>query len=179
MKTASFLVLFFAVTAPLASDQSPYVGEQERQIKSLSESEIEALVKGDGMGFAKLAELNHFPGPRHVLELAEELGLTPSQISETKTLFEEMRASASTLGIELVAAEMALDRSFESNVIDATSLEQKLLKIGELRARIRYVHLEAHLHQKQILTDRQIAEYDRVRGYEESNDAHTDHSQHH
>lgn len=179
MKLIPLIILFFAVTVSLASGQSPYVGEEVRPIKSLSASEIESFRRGDGMGFAKLAELNHYPGPRHVLELVDELGLTPSQLSETESLFEEMRASASALGDELVKAEAALDRSFENNVIDARSLELALLDIGELRARIRYVHLEAHLRQKRILTATQIAEYDKARGYSQTDDAHAEHSQHH
>jgi hypothetical protein len=179
VKLSPSIILFLAVTVSLASDQSPYVGEEVRPIKSLSASEIESLRRGDGMGFAKLAELNHYPGPRHVLELVNELGLTSSQLSETESLFEEMRASASALGDELVEAEAALDRSFENNVIDARSLELALLDIGELRARIRYVHLEAHLQQKRILTAAQIAEYDKARGYSQTHDSHAEHSQHH
>jgi len=180
VKSITSVILFFAAAAAtLAADQSPYVGEEARPIKSLSAAEIESLINGDGMGFAKLAELNSYPGPRHVLELADELDLTPSQLADTEALFKEMRTNARALGDELVAAERALDHNFESEVIDAKSLERELLNIGELRARIRYVHLEAHLRQKRILTDSQTAEYDRLRGYGDSDDAHSEHSQHH
>lgn len=69
----------------LAAAQSPYAGEELRSIKSMSPQKIESLLSGRGMGFAKLAELNHYPGPKHVLELADDLDLTPSQVSETKS----------------------------------------------------------------------------------------------
>ena len=83
----------------LASDLSPYAGEELRSIKSLSSQEIDSLKSGQGMGFAKLAELNHYPGPKHVLELADDLGLTPVQVAETKVLFEEMQTlSAKIIG---------------------------------------------------------------------------------
>jgi hypothetical protein len=48
----------------------------------LSQTDIESLQNGTGDAFggmAKLAELNGYPGPRHVLDLANELELTPNQ----------------------------------------------------------------------------------------------------
>ena len=88
----------------LANEQSPYAGEELRPLKSFSSQEIESLRSGQGMGFAKLAELNHYPGPKHVLELADDLELTPFQVAETEALFEEMRINAVALGEELLEA---------------------------------------------------------------------------
>lgn len=167
------------LTAPVSADRSPCAGEETTSIKSLSEHEVRALRSGEGMGFAKLAELNRYPGPRHVLELADELGLTQSQLAETEALFAEMRTRAITLGEELVEAESALDRQFAAGAIDAGSLEATLLEIGEIRARLRYVHLEAHLRQKQLLSARQVAEYDNMRGYRPDNDRHAGNPSHH
>ena len=39
-------------------------------IKSLSQDDQSALLAGRGMGLARPAELNGYPGPAHVLELA-------------------------------------------------------------------------------------------------------------
>ncbi len=87
------LVSLLVITVPLAalaSEQTPYAGEERRAIKSLSEQEVHALQNGGGMGFAKLAELNHFPGPRHVLDARDALELSPSQLAATESLYEEM-----------------------------------------------------------------------------------------
>ncbi len=163
----------------LAADQSPYAGEELRSIKSLTSQEVESLRSGGGMGFAKLAELNHYPGPKHVLELADDLDLTPSQVSETEALFEEMRTGAIVLGEELLAAEMALDQEFSRGTISAESLESALLSIGRIRAQLRYVHLEAHLHQRRLLTTEQIAKYDKMRGYRGVAHDHLEHPKSH
>ncbi|MDP2956413.1 MAG: hypothetical protein Q8N53_08320 [Longimicrobiales bacterium] len=40
------------------------------------------------MGMARPAELNGFPGPRHVLDLADLLALAPDQRSEVQGIFE-------------------------------------------------------------------------------------------
>lgn len=44
------------------------------ELQALTPEEVEQYRAGAGMGYAKAAELNHFPGPMHVLELAGPLG---------------------------------------------------------------------------------------------------------
>ncbi len=165
MKNVALAILALNSGISLAADQSPYAGEELRPVKSLSLQEIESFRSGQGMGFAKVAELNHYPGPKHVLELAKELDLSPSQVAETEALFEEMRLGAVVLGEELLEAEMALDQDFSRGPISPESLESALLNIGRIRAQLRYVHLEAHLRQQALLTAEQVAKYDETRGY--------------
>lgn len=175
MNGISLLIVALLSGAALAVDQSPYAGQEIRSIKSLSADEVEALRSGRGMGFAKLAELNHYPGPRHVLDLADDLELTPSQLAESQEVFVEMQRSAVALGEELLDAEMNLNREFEHGTITPESLKSTLSEIGKIRAHLRYVHLEAHLRQRNLLSAKQIEKYDEVRGY--GNPAH-DHNHH-
>jgi hypothetical protein len=49
------------------------------EIAALSATELEQLKSGVGMGLARAAELNHFPGPKHLLEIGEHFGLTEEQ----------------------------------------------------------------------------------------------------
>lgn len=127
------------------------------------------------MGFAKLAELNHYPGPRHVLDLSAELGLSPPQVSDTQRLYDQMRARAVAKGEELIAAESRLDTAFAEKSVTAQSLEAALLEVGRLRAELRFVHLEAHLRQVKILSADQILKYDAVRGYQGAGQNHSHH----
>ena len=179
MKNTLLAMLALISGMSLAADQSPYAGEELRSIKSMSSQEIEYLLSGGGMRFAKLAELNHYPGPKHVLELADDLDLTPSQVSETEALFEEMRSGAVVLGKELLRAEMALDKDFSQGAISPESLESALLNLGKIRAQLRYVHLEAHIRQKHLLTTEQIARYDETRGYRGASHDHSEHPKGH
>lgn len=80
-----------------ANPLTPYAGEQARTIKTLSDDDIAALRKGEGMGMAKAAELNGYPGPAHVLALAAPLGLTETQQRKVRTIFERMSAAAKPL----------------------------------------------------------------------------------
>ena len=159
----------------LASTASPYSGQQNRQIKALSQQQIEGYINGHGLGYAKAAELNHYPGPKHVLETAQQLSLSEQQLHQTQALFETMKIEASELGQLFIEKERQLDRGFSEGALDADSLQTLLLDIGALQARIRHVHLNAHLSQRGILTDAQVQMYDQLRGY----GAGSEHSAHH
>ena len=175
----TLVVLAACCMAPaIAEEASPYAGEQDRPIKSLSEAEIRALQNGEGMGFARLAELNSYPGPRHVLDLAEDLALSEEQTEETRDLYDQMHRSAVATGEQIIEAERRLDAHFASNDVDPDSLAVALTELGVLRARLRYVHLEAHLKQRDLLTDEQIAAYDRLRGYGSNSHDNHDRSRH-
>lgn len=162
--------------AAFAGTVSPYTGQEAREIKSLSQQEIEDYLNGKGLGYAKAAELNHYPGPRHVLDIAKELTLTEEQIKRTQAVFDAMKEQAIMLGKQLVEKEQELDRRFASGSIDAESLKTLLSDIGTLQARIRYVHLNAHLEQKALLTKHQIHQYDQLRGYKASHGSGHHHS---
>src|SRR4051812_39523929 len=65
----------------------PYAGQDARDIKSLSAEDIAELRRGGGWGFAKAAELNGMPGPAHLLELKDQIGLTPDQVAAVQAIF--------------------------------------------------------------------------------------------
>ena len=168
----------FPASGSTASQPSSYVGQEARDIKSLSPEEIDAYVAGKGMGLAKAAELNGYPGPSHVLALAAQLDLTPAQKLATEALFATMQKEASRLGRTLVEEERRLDRLFASKSVDETSLAKATQEIGTTQARIRAAHLKAHLAQARILTADQTIRYAQLRGYGTS-DVPMDHSLHH
>src|SRR5262245_12627280 len=99
-------------TAVLFLLQSAYAGQEQREVKALSAEDVRAYLAGEGMGFAKAAELNHYPGPRHVLDQAAALALTDGQAAEVRRIFDRMHDEAVRLGRELVDKEAALDGRF-------------------------------------------------------------------
>jgi Spy/CpxP family protein refolding chaperone len=165
-----------SIGAP-ASESSSYTGQEEREIKALSASEISGLLTGEGMGYAMAAELNGYPGPAHVLELAEELELTAEQRAQTEGLFAEVKASARELGAELVAAERRLDEMFRDKTVDESSMADAVTRIGQIDSRLRAAHLRAHLRQIEVLSERQVTKYMMLRGYKNGGDR--GHHQHH
>jgi hypothetical protein len=164
--------------APKVGQVSAYAGQEGRDIKAMSAEDVQSYLSGKGMGLAKAAELNGYPGPSHVLALASQLNLTPEQRRLTEALFVSMEAKAVRLGKPLVEEERNLDRSFASKAVTPEALTASLARLGELHAKVREAHLEAHLAQVRILTAEQIALYMQLRGYA-SNESKADHGRHH
>lgn len=150
---------------PVGAADAPYAGLQNRPIKALSSQEIGDLRAGRGMGMALAAELNNYPGPRHVLDLSDELGLSPDQKSRVSVLFGEMAARAQALGAQILDAEVRLDRSFAAGDTDETALRSMTADIAGLKGELRYVHLRYHLVVRDLLSKDQIARYNALRGY--------------
>lgn len=159
-------VIGLNVSTTHAASPSPYVGQEQRDIKALSPDDIENYLQGSGMGLAKAAELNRYPGPRHVLDLADELKLTKVQREKTGALHTAMQKAARALGKKIIVEEQELDTLFRSARIDAEGLRTSLARIAQLQAELRFVHLNAHLDQRTILNPEQLAAYDRLRGYD-------------
>lgn len=172
MKKWFFMVLLAFVVS--ASAQSPYAGEQQRAIKALSDDQIGSLHAGRGMGLAEAAELNGYPGPKHVLELRDELALTDVQVTSTEQLFNVMQTDAQRIGKNIVAAEQRLDALFATGEATTDKMQVILFEIGELQARLRGIHLGAHITQKSLLTESQVHQYMTLRGYQNG-----EHHQHH
>jgi hypothetical protein len=141
------------------------MGQEKREIKALSSEEIAGYLEGQGMGFAKAAELNHYPGPKHVLELAEQLQLGKQQLQRTKEVYDKMHKQAVSMGRQIVEKERALDHLFANQKINETTLKGMVVEIGMLQGELRAVHLRAHLEMKEILSRHQIERYDELRGY--------------
>ncbi len=155
-----------ALAAPAAAQShQPYAGQEKRPIKALSAAEIADLMAGRGMGLAKAAELNGFPGPMHVLEHAAALKLSEPQRAAVADIRARMAAAAQALGREIVAAEHALEESFAEKHIDAGGLKTQTDAIAVLMGRLRAVHLAAHIETKALLSEAQVAQYAALRGY--------------
>ena len=148
-----------------AAAPAPYKGLEQREIKALSDDDHRQLLAGHGMGLALAAELNRFPGPKHVLELAGELDLSDEQIGVAQAIFDEMASRAQGLGRVVIEKEAELDAGFAAGTIDQDSLARSVLELGRLRGELRLAHLRAHLQMRAAMSEDQVVTYDRLRGY--------------
>lgn len=172
--TLTCLTLWLACGAA-AAQTGPYAGEQARPIKALSTDDLRALTEGRGLGFAKAAELNGYPGPMHVIELSSRLDLTPEQRMASERLLAEHKARARELGARVIEAERALDALFSQRQADAAAVDTATRRVGEQHAALRAEHLKTHLEQTALLNTKQIADYQRLRGYASAPDGHVGH----
>jgi Spy/CpxP family protein refolding chaperone len=166
MAKALLAIAFIAIpTSAMAQTHQPYAGMEQRTVKALSEQQIADLKAGRGMGLALPAELNGYPGPMHVLEHADALGLTPDQRSRTGALFNAMKAEAVPVGERLIEQETKLDRLFATREINSESLNATTEEIAITQARLRQAHLKYHLAMMDVLSPSQVARYRVLRGY--------------
>ena len=145
------------------------VGQHQHEaggpISTLTAEQVEQLRAGDGMGLAKAAELNHYPGPKHALELATELGLTRAQTDRVTAIRERMLAGATRIGAAIIEEETTLHMMFANRHVTDASMRAQVTEIAALQGELRATHLAAHLEMVQVLTAEQVKRYDELRGY--------------
>jgi len=166
------LLILTVIATPLAAQhehaqpgRSPYADLTGREIKALSADDVTQYRAGEGMGLALAAELNGYPGPKHVVELASELDLAPAVIAEIRVIADSMRTRAVALGERIVAAERALDGAFAGRTANDGWLAAATAEIARLNGELRYTHLRAHIAVTALLTAEQVERYQEARGY--------------
>ncbi len=148
-----------------AHAQTPYAEMHTRPIKALSEQQVADLGAGRGMGLALAAELNGYPDPLHVLELADKLELSAEQRTGVLRLLDAMRAEAMPLGAKLIEQEAELDRQFATRTVTPESLKASAAVVAATQGALRETHLRYHLSAGSILTPSQMTKYAELRGY--------------
>lgn len=145
---------------------SQYVGQQHRDVTTLSAQDLSALSQGQGWGLARPAELNGVPGPAHLLELAEQIGLSSSQRDVLERMYERMKTEAIELGSQYVEAERAIDSYFRAGEFSDERLMELVQNSAHALARLRFLHLSYHDRTLKVITVAQARAYNQLRGYE-------------
>jgi hypothetical protein len=143
----------------------PYAGMEGRDIKSLSDSDLDDLRSGRGWGLALAAELNGVPGPAHLLELQDRIGLSAEQVTAIEAIFAAMQTEAQAAGERLIAAEAAIEAAFRTGDLTPVRLRTLIDTAADARAELRFIHLSRHLETPPLLTAEQIVRYNELRGY--------------
>ena len=163
-------ISLFALTATWALAQhdhtmSPYAHTQSAEVATLTPDEVRELRNGEGMGLARPAELNSFPGPRHLLDLKADLDLTREQIARIEAIHAEMKTGAIAKGEAILQAELHLANLFATGRPTAAETTRMTEHLGIMRGQLQAIHLLAHIKSTRELTAEQIERYDRLRGY--------------
>jgi hypothetical protein len=166
----SFVAMMPGGHTPLALEQSlvsPYPEGRSAEILGLTQREVDDLREGRGMGLARAAELNGYPGPRHVLEAAEagQLALRPAQVAAVREVFDGMSRETRRLGASLLEEERSLESAFRRGSVVEGEMRERVNRIAGLLGEIRTAHLRAHLATRALLSEAQVRRYQQIRGY--------------
>lgn len=142
--------------------QAPATSGAEAGHHAFLKLEREAIENGQGFGMALAADRNGYPGPKHIWELKDALQLTPQQDAAVKALMSAMKKKALARGREILAAEARLEEMFRGRRSEA-ELREETYRIATLRAQLRWVHLETHIAARKLLSEEQLATYQRMR----------------
>lgn len=123
----------------------------------------EVIAEGRGFGLAFAADKNGYPGPLHVLELKDRLGLSAEQETKAHALMSAMFAEARPRGAALLEAEARLERLFAARAADDAAVRAAVADVERARSVVRLVHLRAHLATRDLLTEAQRRAYHEAR----------------
>lgn len=157
---ASLLFIgLLSLAAASHAEDGVNAGKEKSRPKAFSEKEVRDYLSGAGMGTSKAAELNHYAGPKNVLEHASELGLSPESLEKTKKIFDRVIADASAIGKKIIQKELELEALYASRKATVENTTEEVNELTKLQAQFRLVHLTAHLDMEGILSSEQLALY--------------------
>jgi hypothetical protein len=166
-RTLLVLLLFVPACFLLAQHHgsqpgAPAAQKTEASHHAFLDMERGAIERGEGFGMAMAADRSGYPGPKHVLELKDELQLTAEQKAGMEKLHAEMKQKALERGREVLNAEERLAQMFAEGRSE-DELREETYRIASLRGELRWVHLRTHLAARKLLTTHQIHSYTQLR----------------
>ncbi len=156
-----FLLRLLLLVLPSSAAEEPV--QATVRLIAIPKEDIVGYLSGAGMGMAKVADHNLYPGPVHVLAFSEELGLTDEQVEQAQELYLKMKNKAARLGAEMIVKETLLQKEFANKTVSQSVLRELVSTASRLKGEIRYTHLEAHIQQRKLLTEHQIQLYSQLR----------------
>src|SRR5438034_4982269 len=94
--------------------------------------EFDAVVRdGRGFGLAFAADQHGYPGPLHVLELKDRLGLDPTQEARIRALLHAMFAESRPKGARLLDAEARLDALFAGGAAEPAAVRAAVAEVEQ------------------------------------------------
>lgn len=138
-------------------------GGAHQAVQQWMEEFDRVIATGRGAGLAFAADQNGYPGPLHVLELADRLALTPRQRTRAQALLDAMFAESKPKSQHLLAAERRLRELFASGRADEASVRTSVAEVERALSEVRLAHLLTHLKTRDLLTEEQRRLYHEAR----------------
>jgi uncharacterized protein (DUF305 family) len=123
----------------------------QSSIRALSATEIQLIRSGEGAGLARAAAMNGLPGPRHVLDAADNLELTSEQAAQIQRIYESMHAAAVEVRAAYLNAQEAFEIELRSSQVTTQTLPGRLSDVDRQRTELARVHLQADLETAALL----------------------------
>ena len=135
--------------------------EEESNLEdtSLTKEEVNAYLTGGSLDFVRVANINHFPSPKRVMQIKGLLNLNRAQDNRTTISYKLMRKYAIKTGRKIVRKESQLNHLFQQADVDLSAVKKLVHELAILKGELRFIHLKARVSQKNYLTNEQISTY--------------------
>lgn len=133
--------------------------QQVSPLKFISSQNYQYYKNGGNSDLYLIAEVNNYPSPGSVLQLAKELSLTTDQKHQVNMIHIELNRKVKEMGGFLIKEQTKLNQLFETRKIDEGSLIYYTNKIGALEGELRNAYLRAHLRTSTLLSAQQLKKY--------------------
>ena len=122
-----------------------------------------AILAGAEFGDDLMADGFSYPSPEAVLALAAELQLDASQRAAVTRIRDAMFSDMKEIAPDYIRAEDDLADLFRSGRAGTAKVRALVMKIGDMRKELRFLHLDARLRTRFELTRGQLARYVKLR----------------
>lgn len=160
LKSLPVLILLILVCTAVNAQTSADSTVKQSPLKTLSNEQYNALLKGDDIyGMSLAAELNHYPLPDKVIKLKKEINLTPVQVTKISAIAKELHRKKLEMGLIIINNEKTIDSLFRINKFDNGSLIFFANRYGLYQGELRNAILQACLATRNLLTLQQVNKY--------------------
>lgn len=168
-KHISMLKLLFAVIlitfiSLSANAQTPDSTLKPSPVKTLSDVQYNALIKGeDFYNMSLVADVNKYPSAEQALKYKKELDLSPSQVTALTGITTELKRKKIEMGNFMVTNETKLDALFRAKKISESDLIYYTNRYGLYMGELRNAILKTYVAAYNLLSPEQIAKLNKLK----------------
>ncbi len=160
LRSLPVLILLILICTAVNAQMSPDSTIKQSPLKTLSNEQYNALLKGDDIyGMALAAELNHYPLPDKVIKLKKEINLTPVQVTKISAIAKELHRKKLKHSSIIINNEKTTISFFRTNKFDNGSLIFYANRYGLYEGELRNAILQACLAARNLLSLQQVNKY--------------------
>ncbi|MET3979080.1 hypothetical protein ABIB62_001667 [Mucilaginibacter sp. UYP25] len=150
-------VAFVFVFSLAAFAQTPDSTLKPSPVKTFSEVQYNALIKGDDLyEMNKVAEMNNYPSADKALKFKKEIDLSPSQAAALAKISTELKRKKIEMGNFIVTNETKLDALFRAKKINESDLIYYTNRYGLYQGELRNAILNAAVKTYYLLSPQQL-----------------------
>lgn len=157
-------VTFILTISYNANAQTPDSTLKPSPVKTLSDIQYNALIKGDDLyNMNTVADLNKYPTAEQALKYKKEIDLSPQQVAALTAINTELKRKKIEMGNFIVTNETKLDALFKTHKINESDLIFYTNRYGLYQGELRNAILKAAVAANNLLSPQQVTKLNKFK----------------